>query len=88
MLIVGCDYHPSVQQIAWLDTESGECGERRLLHSNGEAETSYRKLKEQGVSVRVGIEATGHARWFERLLGAVAERIYDYPGSLGRRCGR
>jgi transposase len=27
-----------------------------------------RKLKEQGVSVRVGIEATGHARWFERLL--------------------
>ena len=50
MLIVGCDYHPSVQQIAWLDTESGECGERRLLHSNGEAETFYRKLKEQGVS--------------------------------------
>jgi transposase len=88
MLIVGCDYHPSVQQIAWLDTESGECGERRLLHSNGEAETFYRKLKEQGVSVRVGIEATGHARWFERLLGAVAERIYHYPGSLGRRCGR
>jgi hypothetical protein len=59
MLIVGCDYHPSVQQIAWLDTESGECGERRLLHSNGEAETFYRKLKEQGVRVRVGIEATG-----------------------------
>jgi transposase len=38
MLIIGCDYHPSVQQIAWVDTENGECGERRLLHSDGEAE--------------------------------------------------
>jgi transposase len=76
MLIVGCDYHPSVQQIAWLDTESGECGERRLLHSNGEAETFYRKLKEQGGSVRVGIEATGHARWFERLLAELEYELW------------
>jgi len=66
MLIVGCDYHPSVQQIAWVDTGSGERGERRLLHSNGEVETFYRKSNEQGVSVRVGVEATGHARCFER----------------------
>ena len=22
MLIIGCDYHPSVQQIAWVDTET------------------------------------------------------------------
>src|SRR5260370_42624194 len=76
MLIVGCDYHPSVQQIAWLDTESGECGERRLLHSNGEAETFYRKLKEQGGSVRVGMEATGHARWFERRLGELEYELW------------
>ena len=74
MLIVGCDYHPSVQQIAWIDTESGECGESRLLHSNGEAERFYRTLKEQGANVRVGIEATGHARWFERLFGGAGVR--------------
>jgi transposase len=73
MLIVGCDYHPSVQQIAWIDTESGECGESRLPHSNGEAERFYRTLKEQGANVRVGIEATGHARWFEHLLSAEME---------------
>jgi hypothetical protein len=24
MLIIGCDYHPDVQQIAWVDTENGE----------------------------------------------------------------
>src|SRR5215471_8081335 len=68
MLIIGCDYHPSVQQIAWVDTESGECGELRLQHMEA-AEQFYRELKKKGVSVRVGIGATGHSRWFERLLG-------------------
>ena len=76
MLIVGCDYHPSVQQIAWIDTESGECGESRLLHSNGEAERFYRTLKEQGANVRVGIEATGHARWFERLMAELEYELW------------
>ena len=65
MLIIGCDYHPSVQQIAWVDTETGECGERRLMH-HVEAEQFYREMK--GKQVRVGMEATGHSRWFERLL--------------------
>jgi transposase len=67
MLIIGCDYHPSVQQIAFVDTETGECGERRLAH-RVEAEQFYRELKQAGTSVRVGMEATGHSRWFERLL--------------------
>lgn len=68
MLIIGCDYHPSIQQLAWVDTETGECGERRLSHKGGEAEQFYRELRKQEVSVRIGMEATGHARWFERLL--------------------
>jgi hypothetical protein len=76
MLIVGCDYHPSFQQIAWVDTESGECSEQPLMHSNGEAERFYRKLKEQGVKVRVGIEATGHSRWFERLLAELGHELW------------
>lgn len=67
MLIIGCDFHPSVQQIAFVDTETGECGERRLAHC-AEAEQFYRELKQRGVSVRIGIEATGQSRWFERLL--------------------
>ena len=39
MLIIGCDYHPGFQQIAWVDTDTGECGERRLSHRE-EAEQS------------------------------------------------
>jgi hypothetical protein len=46
----------------------GECGERRLNQSDGEAEKFYRDMKQRGVSVRVGMAATGYARWFEGLL--------------------
>jgi hypothetical protein len=41
MLIIGCDYHPSMQQIAFVDTDTGEGGERRLMHRDGEAERFY-----------------------------------------------
>ena len=30
MIIIGCDYHPGVQQIAWVDTDTGEFQEARL----------------------------------------------------------
>jgi transposase len=57
MLIIGVDYHPSDQCIAFVYTETGECGERRLNHSDQEAEKFYRELAQRGVRVRVGIEA-------------------------------
>ncbi len=67
MMIIGCDYHPGFQQIAFVDSETGELQERRLEHRE-EAEKFYRDLAAQGIKVRVGMEASGHARWFERLL--------------------
>src|ERR1700692_1393570 len=68
MLIIGCDYRPSFQQIAFGDTDTGELQERRLEHRE-EAEKFYRELAVKGMKVRVGVEASGQARWFERLLG-------------------
>ena len=76
MIIIGVDYHPSVQQIAYVDTETGETCERRLNHSDGEAERFYRALERTQVRVRVGIEATGHARWFERLLAELKFELW------------
>jgi transposase len=76
MLILGVDYHPSFQQISFLDQETGECGDRRLNHSDGEAERFYKELKERGVSVRVGMEATGYSRWFERLLAELGIEVW------------
>src|ERR1039458_3488265 len=75
MLIIGCDYHPAFQQIAFVDTATGDCGERRLEHRE-EAEKFYRDLAAQGMKVRVGMEASGHARWFEWLLAEVQFELW------------
>jgi hypothetical protein len=56
MMIIGVDYHPSFQAIAFFVEETGECGERELKHSDGEAERFYRDLKQRGIWVRVGME--------------------------------
>ncbi len=76
MLIMGVDYHPSFQQVAFLDQDTGEFGELRLNHSGGEAEGFYRDLHARGANVRVGIEATGYARWFERLLADLGMELW------------
>ena len=75
MLIIGCDYHPGFQQIAFVDTHTGELQERRLGHRQ-EAEAFYRELKQRGESVRVGMEASGQSRWFERLLGELQFELW------------
>jgi transposase len=75
MIIIGADYHPGFQQIAFVDTETGELQERRLEHRE-EAEKFYRDLAAQGMKVRVGMEASGHARWFERLLSELQFELW------------
>ena len=75
MMIIGCDYHPAFQQIALVNTDGGELQERRLQHRE-EAEKFYRDLAATGMKVRVGMEASGHARWFERLLGELQVELW------------
>jgi hypothetical protein len=65
MKIIGCDLHTRFQQIAMLDTDTGEMEERRLEHQNGEARAFYAALTGP---VRVGIEATGSTAWLDALL--------------------
>ena len=47
MIIIGCDFHPGFQQIAFVDTETGDCGEQRLEHCEG-AQKFYRDLADPG----------------------------------------
>jgi len=75
-MLIGVDYHPSFQQISCMDQETGECGERRLNHGDGEAERFYRELAQRGVSVRVGMEATGYSPWFERFLAELGIEVW------------
>jgi transposase len=65
MMIIGCDFHPSWQQVSWLDTETGECGERKLVHAMGDAKQFYEQL---GLPVLIGMEATGNSQWFVELV--------------------
>ncbi len=73
MKIVGCDLHTRYQQIAMLDQETGELIERRLEHESGETRAFYASLKG---AVRVGIEATGHTRWFERMVAELGHELW------------
>src|SRR5271166_3232920 len=75
MIIIGVDFHPEFQQIAVVDMQTGELQERQLKHPQ-EAETFYRELAAREVVVRVGMEASGHARWFERLLGELQIELW------------
>jgi len=52
MMIIGVDYHPSFQAVAFLMEETGECGEQELNHSDGQAERFYRDLQQRGIRVR------------------------------------
>ena len=76
MLIIGCDYHPSFQQIAFMDTGTGEYGERRLEHMEG-AGQFYRDLRARGVEARIGMEASGYTQWFEQLLAELSFELWS-----------
>ena len=47
MIIIGVDFHPEFQQMASVDTDTGEFVEKRLAHRE-EAETFYRGLADCG----------------------------------------
>jgi transposase len=83
MKIIGCDFHPSYQQIAMVDTETGELWEGRLEHEQGEARRFYEAL--QGQSVRVGMEAVGNSQWFEQLLAELGHELWIGDAAQIRR---
>src|SRR3984957_5716864 len=73
MMIIGCDFHPSWQQVSWLDTETGDCGERKLVHASGDAKQFYQQLAAPGL---IGMEATGNSQWFVELVEDLGHAIW------------
>jgi hypothetical protein len=59
MTFVGCDLHTRTQQVAVLDTRTGEVSEHQLGHEGIAAEEFYAALPRP---VTVGIESTGWPR--------------------------
>jgi len=80
MMIIGCDFHPSFQVIVFVDTETGEEQTRRLNHPV-EATEFYRSLA--GQVVRIGMEATGSFRWFQRLVAELGFELWiGHPSEI------
>jgi transposase len=73
MHIVGCDFHPGWQQVAVLDTETGEIQEHKLENSSGEAERFYKRLSAPAL---IGLEASGNSQWFEDLLQGLGHEVW------------
>lgn len=72
-MIIGCDFHPSWQQVSWLDTETGETGERKLVHASGQAQQFYESF---AGPVLIGMEATGNSQWFVELVEDLGHVIW------------
>src|SRR5438876_7249693 len=70
MMLIGCDFHPSWQQVNWLDTETEETGERKLVQASGDAERFYRQVAAPAL---IGMEATGNSHWLVDLLSELGQ---------------
>lgn len=73
MKIVGCDFHPGHQQVAVMDTVTGEVQERKLKHGTAEAEQFYRELE---VPALVGMESVGNTLWFEQWMERLGHELW------------
>jgi hypothetical protein len=89
MKIIGCDFHPSYQQIVMLDQETGEWTERKLVHAGGDAQRFYESLRGP---VRVGMEAEGWpcvCNWMLRTEKSYAQLFGGrHVGQPESSCGR
>lgn len=83
MILIGSDFHPSWQQVCWLDLETGETGEQKLVHAPGETEKFYRRF---AAPARIGLESTGNCQWFVDLLAALGHEVWIGDAAKIRAC--
>jgi len=72
MTLVGCDLHSRKQQVAVLDTSTGEVLEEELAHDGDAVERFYRALPPP---VTIGIETTGYTQWFHALMHRLGHTV-------------
>ena len=81
MLIIGCDYHPGFQQIAFVDTDTGELGERHLVHRE-QAEQFAMRRGRKIAKVAMARKLAVHLYWMCRQ-----GHDYGQLQKLGSRTG-
>jgi transposase len=72
MILVGCDLPSRTQQVAVLDTRTGELVEQALAHEGDAVERFYRALPPP---VTIGIETTGYPQWFHARMHQLGHTV-------------
>ena len=71
-LYIGVDLHPYQQTLCWGDEETGETGNMKLAHDIEKVREYYSSV---GKGAVVGIEASGRAGWFERIVEEAGHKL-------------
>lgn len=80
---LGVDFHARTQTACWCDTSDGVIHQRSLDHQHDDVRGFYAQF---AVPAVVGLEATGYARWFHRLLEALGHRLLVGDAYIIRKC--
>jgi hypothetical protein len=72
MVLIESDFHPSWQQVSWMNRETGEVGDHKLVHEPGAVEKFDRQFP---VGSRIGMEATGSCQWFVDLVSRLGHEV-------------
>src|SRR5947209_13910873 len=83
MFLIGCDFHPSWQQVCWLNRTTGETEENKLVHAPGEVERFYRQLPAPAL---IGMESTGNCQWFVELAAGLGHDLWTGDAAKIRAC--
>lgn len=70
---IGVDLHPYQQTVCWCDQETGETGTLKLFHDIEKVREFYSSIGKRAI---VGIEATGRAGWFEKVVEESGHKLF------------
>src|SRR4029453_6109035 len=72
MTLVGCDLHSRKQQVAVLDTTTGEVLEQELAHDGDAVQRCYRALRPPRT---IGIQYNGYTQGFHALMHRLGHTV-------------
>jgi transposase len=71
-IFLGVDFHARTQTVSWCDTANGIIERRTLDHRTDDVRAFYQQFHVPAV---LGLEATGYARWFHRLVEETGHQL-------------
>jgi transposase len=69
---LGVDFHARTQTVCWCDTENGVIHQRTLDHDRDDVRGFYAQFAAPAI---VGLESSGYAAWFHRLLAELGHQV-------------